>query len=156
MIFWVIIIWAKATFFFEQLFPVVARTWWALRSDSFFLGPKSRFLVQKSYFCHTTPILVNGLFVAPGETVTLVFVMKHSRRWEPPIWPSKMFGLFLQQGISVLNQHFCNISLSCQWKWLRDPKIAPGKLKTCQKTFLHLLPTSLTNYSQCTVNFGGR
>ena len=27
MIFWVIIIWAKATFFFQQLFPVVARTW---------------------------------------------------------------------------------------------------------------------------------
>ena len=27
MIFWVIIIWAKATFFFEQLFPVVAKTW---------------------------------------------------------------------------------------------------------------------------------
>ena len=31
-----------------------------------FLGPKFRFLVQKSDFCHTTPILVNGLFVALG------------------------------------------------------------------------------------------
>ena len=43
MIFSVIIIWAKATFFFEQLFPGVARTWWTSRSE-FFLGPKSRFI----------------------------------------------------------------------------------------------------------------
>ena len=67
MIFWVIIIWAKATFFFEQLFPGVARTWLGSRSV-FFLGPKSLFLVQKSNFCHTT-ILVNGPFVALGVTV---------------------------------------------------------------------------------------
>ena len=33
---WVIIIWAKATFFFEQLFLVVARTWLESKSDSFF------------------------------------------------------------------------------------------------------------------------
>ena len=59
----------KATFFFEQLFPVVARTWLELRSESFFLGPKSWFLVQKSDFCHTTPILVNDPFLALGMTV---------------------------------------------------------------------------------------
>jgi len=35
MIFWVIIIWAKATFFFEQLFPGVAGTWFPLRSGFF-------------------------------------------------------------------------------------------------------------------------
>ena len=35
-----LIIWAKALFFFEQLFPVVARTWLGEKSDSFFLGPK--------------------------------------------------------------------------------------------------------------------
>ena len=34
-----------------------------------FLGPKFRFLVKKSNFCQTTPILVNGPFVALGETV---------------------------------------------------------------------------------------
>ena len=39
------------------------------------MGPKSRFLVQKSNFCHTTPILVNGPFVALGETV-------HFPHWE--------------------------------------------------------------------------
>ena len=30
----------------------------------FFLGPKFRFLAQKSDFCHTTPILVNDPFLA--------------------------------------------------------------------------------------------
>ena len=34
-----------------------------------FLGPKSRVLAKKSDFCHTTPILVNGPFVALGEAV---------------------------------------------------------------------------------------
>ena len=60
-----LIIWAKALFFFEQLFPVVARTWLELKSDSFFLGQKFRFLVQKSVFCHTTPILVKKSFPFP-------------------------------------------------------------------------------------------
>ena len=36
---------------------------------SFYLGQKSRFLLQKSDFCHTTPILVNDPFVAFGVTV---------------------------------------------------------------------------------------
>ena len=34
-----------------------------------FFGPKSGFLAEKSDFCHTTPILINGLSVALGETV---------------------------------------------------------------------------------------
>ena len=34
-----------------------------------FLGPKFRFLVQKSDFCHTTPILVDDPFLALGMTV---------------------------------------------------------------------------------------
>ena len=62
-------IWEKATCFFEQLFPGVARTWWTLRRVTFFLGPKSRFLVQKSNFCRTTLILVNDPFLALGITV---------------------------------------------------------------------------------------
>ena len=33
----------KGTFCFIQLFSVVARTWCPLRSERFFLGPKSRF-----------------------------------------------------------------------------------------------------------------
>ena len=64
-----IFIWEKATFFFEQLFLVVARICCPLRSDSFFLGPKFRFWVQKSDFCHTTPILVNDPILALGMTV---------------------------------------------------------------------------------------
>merc|ERR1712004_886850 len=62
-------IWAKALFFFEQLFPVVARTWLELKSDSFFLGPKFRILAKKSDFCHRTPILVDDPFLALGMTV---------------------------------------------------------------------------------------
>ena len=62
-----IFIWEKASFFFEQLFPVVVRTW--LESRGFFLGPKSRLLAKKSNFCHTTSILVIGTFVALRETV---------------------------------------------------------------------------------------
>merc|ERR1711940_388722 len=38
-----LIIWAKETFFFEQLLPVVARTWFARRSVCLFLGPKTTF-----------------------------------------------------------------------------------------------------------------
>ena len=45
-----LIIWAKATFFFEQLFPVVARTWLEYKSDRLFLGPKFQFLAKKSDF----------------------------------------------------------------------------------------------------------
>ena len=64
-----LIIWAKATFFFEQLFSVVARTWLGLKSDRLFFGPKFWFLAQKSNFCHTTPILVDDPFLALGMTV---------------------------------------------------------------------------------------
>ena len=64
-----LIIWAKATFFFEQLFPVVARTWLEYKSVCLFLGPKFRFLAKKSDFCHTTPILVDDPFLALGMTV---------------------------------------------------------------------------------------
>ena len=64
-----LIIWAKATFFFEQLFPVVARTWLRSKSDSFFLGPKFWFLAKKSNFCHTTTILVDDPFLALSMTV---------------------------------------------------------------------------------------
>ena len=66
----------KGTFFFEQLFPVVARTWLILRSELFFGDPKSWFLAEKKLiFCYTTPILVNGPFLALDETV-------HNPRWE--------------------------------------------------------------------------
>ena len=64
-----LIIWAKGPFFFEQLFSVVARTWLGLKSGTSFLGPKFWFLVQKSDFCHTTPILVDDPFLALGMTV---------------------------------------------------------------------------------------
>merc|ERR1711952_351972 len=63
------IIWAKATFFFEQLFSVVARTWLGLKSECLFLGPKFQFLAKKSNFCHTTPILVDEPFLALVMTV---------------------------------------------------------------------------------------
>ena len=74
MIFWVIIIWAKATFFFEQLF----RSWpehGELQEVGFFFGPKISVFVQKSDFCHTTPILVNDPFLALVMTVNF-------RPWE--------------------------------------------------------------------------
>ena len=100
MIFWVIIIWAKATFFFEQLFPVVARTWLESKSERLFLGPKSRFLVQKSNFCHMTPILVNDPFLALGMTVNFPpwerffdFLIRSYSCFRKKIWltPQKVF-----------------------------------------------------------------
>merc|ERR1711902_374628 len=39
------------------------------RSGTLFLGPNFRFLVQKSDFCHTTPILVDDPFLALGMMV---------------------------------------------------------------------------------------
>ena len=59
----------KATFFFEQLFSVVARTWLEYKSDRLFLGPKFQFLAKKSDFCHTTPIFVDDPFLALDMTV---------------------------------------------------------------------------------------
>ena len=53
------------TFFFAQLSPVVARTWFASWSERFFFGPKSRFLIQESNFCNTTPILVKRPVCSP-------------------------------------------------------------------------------------------
>ena len=69
MIFPTLIIWAKALFFFEQLFSVVARTWLGAKSGTFFLDPKFRFLAKKSDFCHTTPIFVDDPFLALDMTV---------------------------------------------------------------------------------------
>ena len=43
----------KATFFFKQLFLVVARTWLESRTE-FFFGPKSRFLAKKIHFWSTS------------------------------------------------------------------------------------------------------
>ena len=70
-----IFIWEKATFSFEHFFLGVARTWCFLRSESFFWGPKSRFLAKKSDFCNTTPILINDPFLALG-------VMVHFPPWD--------------------------------------------------------------------------
>merc|ERR1711978_400490 len=64
-----LIIWAKGTFFFEQLFSVVARTWLGTKSESLFLDPKFQFLAKKSNFCHTTPIFVDDPFLSLVMTV---------------------------------------------------------------------------------------
>ena len=64
-----LIIWAKGLFFFEQLFPVVARTWLGLKSGTSFLSPKFWFLAQKSDFYHTTPIFIDDPFLALDMTV---------------------------------------------------------------------------------------
>ena len=45
----------------------------SIKKCMFFLGPKSRFMAQKSDFCYTTPILVNGPFVAFGEMLHFPF-----------------------------------------------------------------------------------
>ena len=63
-----LIIWAKALFFFEQLF----RSWPEHGEPpkvAFFWGLKTRVFGQKSDFCHTTPILVDEPFLALGMTV---------------------------------------------------------------------------------------
>ena len=55
-----ILILEKGTFFFEHLFPVVAKTWLEL----IFFCQESRFLTQKSDFCLMTPILINDPILA--------------------------------------------------------------------------------------------
>ena len=83
-----LIIWAKGPFFFEQLFSVVARTWFARRSDSFFLGPKFQFWAKKSDFCHTTPIFVDDPFLALDMTVNFP---PWKRFVDFPIWSYSCF-----------------------------------------------------------------
>ena len=75
-----LIIWAKGLFFFEQLFPVVARTWLEYKSDFLFLGPKSQFLAHKSEFCHMTPIFVDGPLLTLGMTVIIVLILVGKRK----------------------------------------------------------------------------
>ena len=64
----------------------------------FFMGPKFQFLVQKSDFCQTTPILVNDPFLALGMTVNFPpwdrffdfpFRSYSSFRKKNPVDPSK-------------------------------------------------------------------
>ena len=43
-------IWEKVTFFFERLFPVVARTWLEYRSDSFFWAQNFGFWPKNPIF----------------------------------------------------------------------------------------------------------
>merc|ERR1712012_1242446 len=88
-----LIIWAKGLFFFEQLFPVVARTWLGEKSGTSFLGPKFQFLAKKSDFCHTTPILVDDPFLALGMTVNF------------PPW-KQFFDFPFRTGSVVLLGHF--------------------------------------------------
>ena len=107
MIFTPLIIWAKALFFYEQLFPVVARTWWAPRSDRLLLGPKFRFLVQKSDFCHTIPILVNDPFLALTMTVNF------------PPW--ERFFDFLFRSYSCFRKKIrltALLKVGCSFSWL--------------------------------------
>ena len=66
-----LIIWEKATFFFWQLFPVVAGTWSEVRSGLFFLAQNFRFSARKSVFWYGTAIFVNGPFVALVVAVIL-------------------------------------------------------------------------------------
>ena len=61
---WLLIIWEKGTFSFGQLFPVLAGTWFRLRSE--FFGPKIRIWAGKTVFCYGTPSFVNGVFEALG------------------------------------------------------------------------------------------
>ena len=75
----------KGTFFFEQLFPVVARTWLEL---SFFFCQESRFLAQKSDFFHTTPILINGPILARFRGDALFSTLGTIfRPFFPELWP---------------------------------------------------------------------
>ena len=83
-----LIIWAKATFFFEQLFPVVARTWLGEKSGTSFFGPKFQFLAKKSDFCHTTPIFVDDPFLALNMTVNFP---PWKRFFDFPFWNYSCF-----------------------------------------------------------------
>ena len=64
----------KGNFFLWTTFSGRGRNMVSIKK-CFFWGPKSRFLVQKSNFCHTTTILVNDPFLALVMTVNF-------RPWE--------------------------------------------------------------------------
>ena len=64
-----IFIWEKGYFFLCTTLPGRGQNMVSIKKCMFFLGPKPRFLAQKSNFCHTTPILVNGPFVTLRVTV---------------------------------------------------------------------------------------
>ena len=59
----------KGNFFLRTTFSGRGQNMVRVQKWMFFWGPKSWFLAKKSNFCHTTPILDNGPFVALGETV---------------------------------------------------------------------------------------
>ena len=59
----------KGNFFLWTTFSVRGQNMFSSKKWVFWGGPKCWFLVQKSDFCHTTPILVDDPFLALGMTV---------------------------------------------------------------------------------------
>ena len=59
----------KGNFFLWTTFSGRGQNMVRVQKWALFLGPKSLFFVQKSDFCHPTPILVNDSFLALGMTV---------------------------------------------------------------------------------------
>ena len=100
-----LIIWEKATFFFWQLFPVVAGTWLGLRSESFFFAQNFRFSARKSVFWYGTAIFVNGPFVALAVPVVLA--------------PSEAFFDFSFPSYGVFQPPGQNLTID---KWFFDRK----------------------------------
>ena len=50
--------------------------------------------------------------------LTLIFVMKYSRRWWLHIGRTEMFEPLFQTGMNFLNHFFCETSMCALWPWL--------------------------------------
>ena len=74
----------KGTFFFAQLFPVVARTWFALRSELFF-GPKISVFGPKIQFLPYDPNFGQWPILALGVTI-------YFPPWDRFFWIKHKYG----------------------------------------------------------------
>ena len=152
---WHLIIWAKALFFFEQLFPVVARTWLGLKSE-LFLGPEILVFCWKILFLPYDPNFGQWPVCSPWRDRYFSVCYETQQEVGAPYMTVQNVWTISTARNKRFEPTFLQYIIVMSVKMTQRQKIAPRKLKTCQKTFLHLLPTSLTSYSQCTVNFGGR
>ena len=62
--------------------------------------------------------------------------MEHSRRWQLHIGGSKMFELLFHAGMSVLDQSFCRISISTDWRRVKSQKMTYRSGKHVKKRLL--------------------
>ena len=98
----------RQLFFFEQLFPVVARTWWGLRSELFF-GPEILGLLPKNPIFAIRPQFCSTVVCSPRSDGSFPILETIFRLSVPELqlFPFKKIWLTAQKVFPLLNVGQC-------------------------------------------------